>query len=185
MPSPADAAGRGRTRASSVRRWDATRRGPAARARRSCGSSLLLTVVVRVVLAVEVALEGVEMPGPESPVGFEPLVEPLERRGFDPVDAALRVDPARDEPRLAQHLQVLGHRRLADVERVDEVAHAALRRAELVEDQPPGRLCKHRERVRGHRSIFLGTYMPVKAYTTRTQRATSSGGARAARYPAP
>ena len=101
------------------------------------------------------ALEGVEVPGPQAPVRLEPLVEPLERQRLDAVDAALRSHPARDEARVPQHLQVLGHRRLAHREGVDQVADAALRRAQLVEDLPPGRLGKHGERVCGHGSNML------------------------------
>src|SRR5262245_54569169 len=105
------------------------------------------------------AFEGIEVAVPQAPVGLEPFVELPERTGFDAVDALLGSGPAGHETRLAQHLEVLGHRRLADGHRGNQLADAPLAGAELVEDVPPRRLRKNGERLNSH----LGS-MPCDAY---------------------
>jgi hypothetical protein len=52
----------------------------------------------------------------------KPGVERPERLGLDPVDAPLGGDPARDQTAAQEHLQMLGHRRLADHQRFRELA---------------------------------------------------------------
>ena len=82
------------------------------------------------------ALEGVEPVAPRHAVGRQPLVDGVERLGPEPVHAAWPGHGDVDEPRLAQHAEVLGHERLAHAERVDELAHGTLPRSKQVEQAP-------------------------------------------------
>jgi hypothetical protein len=53
-------------------------------------------------------LEGVEMPGPQTTVRFEPHVEWLEPSRFDAIDAVLRGGTARDELKTFRCLDTAG-----------------------------------------------------------------------------
>src|SRR3954470_22438519 len=75
---------------------------------------------------VEMAFEGVEAGGPQAAVRIEPLVEVAEGLGPGAVDAALGIDADLDQAGGPQHPQVLGHRRLAQGQRGDEVADGPL-----------------------------------------------------------
>lgn len=50
------------------------------------------------------AFDRVEPPRPLGPVGLEPLVELAQRRGPEPVEAALGIGAHLDEAGVAQHL---------------------------------------------------------------------------------
>ena len=102
-------------------------------------------------------LEGVEVFGPQAAVWLEPFLEGVERMWFDPVDALLCCRTAGDEAGFAQHLQVLGHRGLADRERFDKLTDAALRPTELVENAAPGWLGEYAKRVPRHTVNMLFT----------------------------
>jgi hypothetical protein len=91
-------------------------------------------------LSIEVTFQGIQVLGPELPIRLEPVRERFERLGLEAVDALLSRAAARDEARLSQHLEVLGDRRLADRERVDELTHAARGPDELTQDLTPRRL---------------------------------------------
>ncbi|HVG74663.1 MAG TPA: hypothetical protein VM824_04735 [Thermoleophilaceae bacterium] len=77
-------------------------------------------------LLVQVLFERIEAAAPELAVRGEPGVQLGERLGTQPVPPPLPVAPNPDEPRLAQHAQVLRHARLAQLEVLDEVADGAL-----------------------------------------------------------
>src|SRR5207245_24240 len=148
------------------------------------GSSLLLVV--------EMVFEGVEVLVPQAPVRGEPLVEGPEGTRFYPVDALLRGRTAGDETGFPQHLQVLGHGRLADLEHLDELADAAVGPAQHVEDPAPGRLGDDREGVNGHtRNILFRAYAcqglcPRPGYpSVRTQVLAGSPQSRAMSVPVP
>ena len=98
----------------------------------------------------------VEPIAPCGAVRREPLVDLAQRLGTQPVDAALRVHPHVDDAGLAQHPQVLRHRRLADAERGDKVADRPILLAQQIEDAPPVRLSEHVEHP---------TSMPVELYS--------------------
>src|SRR5689334_17615861 len=106
--------------------------------------------------------ETVECAGPQFAVRREPLVDGAQRLRANAVDAPLRVGPRVDEPRLAQHPQVLRHRGLAERERVYEILHRLFPYPKDVEDPAPIRLGEHVEGGR-HPSILLSSYIPVKA----------------------
>ena len=99
---------------------------------------------------VEVALEGVEPPGPQPPVGGEPRIDLRQRLGAHLVDAPLRVLAHGDEAALAQHAQVLRHAGLAHAERRDEVADGARALQEEVQDAPARGLGEDLEGRGGH-----------------------------------
>ena len=85
----------------------------------------------------EMPFQGVEVSIPGPPVGSQPLVHVAERFEPDAVDAALRVGVRVHEACVAQNLQVFGDRRLAERQRLDQVAHRPLVLDEEVEDPPP------------------------------------------------
>lgn len=64
--------------------------------------------------AGEVGLEGVELIGPEAAVAVDPAIELGEALPPQGVDAPLAVGGDLDEPRLLQHLEVPGDRRLGE-----------------------------------------------------------------------
>src|SRR6516162_9172642 len=106
----------------------------------------------------------VEPRRPQPPVGLEPFVDRPQRLGPDPVDPPLRVDSRLDQPRVAQHPEVLGHRRLAQSGRVDQLADGTLGRDQQIEDLPSMRLGEYGERGRHQELIYMISYMRVKTY---------------------
>src|SRR4051812_49891561 len=76
---------------------------------------------------------------------MQPLLDRAERFGLQPVDASLAVDRRLDQPGIAQHLQVLRHRRLTEPELVDQLPHGVLGVEEQVEDLAAVRLGEHLE----------------------------------------
>src|SRR6185295_4930758 len=90
------------------RRW-LRRRG---RARIAHGCSSVLSFPRCRLHPIEMAFEGIDMGLPEAPEWSKPGVDLPERLGPDLIDAALGFDPRLYEAGLAQHAQVLGHRRL-------------------------------------------------------------------------
>src|SRR5215207_2132034 len=111
------------------------------------------------------ALERVEMVRPQAPVGREPGVKLAQRARVDAVDPALSGGAARDEAGVTQDPEVLGHRRLADAERVDELTDTAFRRADPVDDAAPGRLRENRDGVRGHGAKYSVRGICVSRHT--------------------
>jgi hypothetical protein len=61
----------------------------------------------------------------------------------EPVDPAASVLEHVDRPHFTQHAQVLGHLRLSQRERFDEIVHGVLARGQEIQDLPPPRL-RHR-----------------------------------------
>ena len=62
--------------------------------------------------AVEVAFESIYVIGPEAAERSEPGIQLLKWLGFQPVETALCIHCRFHKTCLAQHAQVLGHRRL-------------------------------------------------------------------------
>ena len=88
----------------------------------------------RLVHAIEVAFERVDVGGPEAPEGRQPRVDFHERLGSDPVDAPLRVHARFHEAGVAQHAQVLGDRRLRHAKLLLDLADGPLRGGEQAQD---------------------------------------------------
>jgi hypothetical protein len=84
-----------------------------------------------------VVFEAVKVRRPELAVRAEPFVELRERLGPDAIQASLRVCARLDEAGVPQHAKVLGHRRLADPEAVDELADRPFSVAEQIQDLEP------------------------------------------------
>ena len=119
-PSPADDAARGRERASTCRRpfrTSAPAAGPGAYFSRLLIGFFPFFASCRCLAACSIRSRWRSSAStwrrPEAPERREPGVDLHERLGPDPVDAPLRVDARLDEAGLAQHAQVLGHRRSA------------------------------------------------------------------------
>jgi len=86
---------------------------------------------------VEMTLEGVEAAGPHGPVWLQPGIELAQRLRPHPINPSLRIDPRFNETNLAQDAQVLRHRRLADVEFLDQLADRPLAVAKQFDDDSP------------------------------------------------
>src|SRR3954466_14560159 len=87
---------------------------------------------------IEVLAEPVEGLVPELAVVLEERRGVLEGRTLDPRGPQPPVLPARDKPRLLEHLQVLGHRLQRDRERLGELVDRRLAAREPREDLPSG-----------------------------------------------
>jgi hypothetical protein len=94
----------------------------------------------------EVRLQLVEAVAPHLAVGLEPLVELDEGLCPEAVHPALAVRPGDDEPRVAEHTEVLGHSGLAQGKPLDQDVHGLLTTPERIEDQAPARLGEHLDR---------------------------------------
>lgn len=90
--------------------------------------------------------EPVEAGAPERAVRVQPFIEVGKRLGADPVQAALSVDARVDQPRLPEHPQVLGDRRLAQAEAIDELPDWLLAVAKHLENREAARLSEDLER---------------------------------------
>jgi hypothetical protein len=99
-----------------------------------------------------VVFEAVKVRRPELAIRGEPFVELRERLGSDAIEAPLRVCACLDETGVPQHAKVLGHRRLADTEAVDKLAHRPFSVAEQIQDLESPRLGEdlQRSEFRGH-----------------------------------
>jgi hypothetical protein len=73
-----------------------------------------------------VSLQGIDVPGPETPEGNQPGVELHERLRSQSIETTLTIDPGLHAPGLSQHPQVLGHRRLRQPELALDIAYGAL-----------------------------------------------------------
>ncbi len=93
-------------------------------------------------------LEVVEVPGPQASIWRKPLVHRPQRLGANAVEPLLGLRPHINQAGLSQHAQVLRHRRLAQLELADELAHGALAGTEEVENASAVRLSDDLER--GH-----------------------------------
>src|SRR5579871_4298985 len=101
---------------------------------RSC--SLSFHVAGR--LAGEALFELVEAVAPELAVRLQPVVELDQRLGAYAIEPPLAIGSHRHQARLTQHPQLLGDRRLAHAEALDEGVDGLLAPAQLLEDAAPG-----------------------------------------------
>src|SRR6187401_1438344 len=95
------------------------------RARSGLASSFF-TFALRRFHSVEVCTQSVEARAACVDLRLHPLPRLVERIDFQPVDARLRFLPIRDQPALAQHLQMPRYRRIGDVEARVDFARRAL-----------------------------------------------------------
>jgi len=84
--------------------------------------------------AVEMALEGIDVRGPEAAELRQPRIELLEGFRFQAVETALRVDGGFNETGVTQHAQVLGDGGLRHAKPALDLSHGLLRGAEEAED---------------------------------------------------
>jgi hypothetical protein len=91
----------------------------------------------------EMLAQGIQALAPQVSERGQPRVELRQRLGPDPVQAALGVRADDHETRISQDPEMLGHRRLAECELPDQLAHRALAVAQQVEDATAGRLGQH------------------------------------------
>jgi hypothetical protein len=98
-------------------------------------------------MVVHVLFEIVEASGPEPAVSFEPHLDDVEPLGIDAVDPALCFGSHMDEPRVAQNLEVLRDRGLAQLKAIDEFANGSLAPSEFFDDGKPSVVCESCERL--------------------------------------
>jgi hypothetical protein len=100
--------------------------------------------------------EGIERRAPPCPIWGEPVVDLPERLGAHLVEASLSITANLDEAEVAEHSEMLGHRRLADVEGAHQLADRPLPGPEKVEYPTPVGLGKCLE-CGGHGSEYAVT----------------------------
>jgi hypothetical protein len=122
---------------------------------------------------VQVPFEVIEAGRPHPPVGLEPLVDRPEWLGAHSVEAALSVDPHVDEPCFAKDAKVLGDRRLAEAEAVDELADGPLGPNQQVKDPAAVGLREYVERG-GH---CYGLLCPIQHIANQQYKTGTGSGA--------
>ena len=86
------------------------------------------------------AFERIHVRRPEAPERSKPGIDLPERLGPDPIDAPLGFDARLHEAGLAQHAEMLRHRRLTHPQPALDLADGLLRRRQQAEDGPAVRL---------------------------------------------
>jgi len=87
-----------------------------------------------------VSFEGIEAVRPEHAIGLQPLADLGEGFWTQRVQAPLAIGADRDEPNLAQHLEMLGHAGLTELQAFDQLSGVSLAITQQVEDLPAVRL---------------------------------------------
>lgn len=90
------------------------------------------------VFGAELALEGIEAARPEGTHVLEPVFEFVEAAGVDHLDAGLALGADGDETGLAEDLEVLGDRRGAQLELLDQLTGGAIPLGEQLDDATSG-----------------------------------------------
>jgi hypothetical protein len=105
----------------------------------------------RALAAGDLGREGIEVGCPEPPEAIEPCVDISERARIDRVDPPRALGAHGREPAVAQHLEVLGDRRLRDPElgsdHRDDLARRVLALGQELHDPAPDRIAEDVERV--------------------------------------
>src|SRR5215469_6633106 len=125
---------------------------------------------------VQVPAEFVEVLVPQLPVRSEPRIEFGQRCGVDRIDAALGIRQHGDKPRLAEDPQVLGRRRLAQFQCIDEFTDCPRSLTKQVESGTPLRIRERHPCCLGH-----ACNMPTLAYACQGMKRSFA----AARTPGP
>src|ERR1700704_1079591 len=71
----------------------------------------------------QIGVQPIEALLPELPVPLHPIGDVLERRCLEPAGPPLRLAAARDQPRGFQHLEMLGYRGEAHLERFGQLVY--------------------------------------------------------------
>src|SRR5690349_18381380 len=106
-------------------------------------ATFLLRLFFRLVLGLklaEVILQPVEPLLPELTIALQPVVDAFQRLRLELAGPPLRLAAARDQAGGFQHLEMLGDRRAADVERLGELRHRGFAKREPRQDGPAGRI---------------------------------------------
>src|SRR5215813_749375 len=83
--------------------------------------SLAAAFVVLCLQFAQIVVEPVEAPLPELAIVLDPVGDLLEKLGLQPAETPLYIAGTGDQPRLLQHLEMLGNRRKAHGERLGEL----------------------------------------------------------------
>ena len=94
-------------------------------------------LVARSAEPMERIAERIEAGFPEGPKLLRPPHDVLQGLGLQPIEAVATLGALGDQAGLPQHRQVLAHRRLAHLERIDQLANARLPGAQHVEHAAP------------------------------------------------
>src|SRR5438128_5918396 len=114
---------------------------------RSGAITLLAAAMCLLLLQLaQVCVEAIEALLPEDPVPLHPLRRIPQAVGLEPGGAPLGVTPARDQPGLLEHLEVLRYGWEGHVKGSRQLGDGGLARGEPGEDRAPGRIRDRRER---------------------------------------
>ena len=91
-------------------------------------------------LAVEMALEGVDVIGPQLTEGSQPFVDLAQAVRSDAVDASLRVDGRFDKSRFPQYAEMFRDCGLSHSQRMLDVSYGLLRNCQKSKNPSPVRL---------------------------------------------
>ena len=89
---------------------------------------MLLRLYAVLIHVVEVALQSIDVSGPEAAELGQPRIQLLKWFRFQPVETALRIYRGFDEAGIAQHAQVLGDGRLRHAKSALDLANGLLGR---------------------------------------------------------
>src|SRR5271166_5421734 len=132
-----------------VHALNTSRRGASmTRVTTSSRSAVLMFASTALLLALQflqVALEAVEALFPEDAVVLQPVGRTLERARFQPAWAPLCLTAAGDQAGVLQHLEVLGDRGEAHVERFGQFGDRGLAGGQPCQDRPARRVREGRE----------------------------------------
>ena len=110
---------------------------------------------------VEVSFQCIETVTPGGPVRRQPLIDLPQRLAPEPVQPSLGVGPDLDQPRLAQHPEMLRYRRLADAKAGYQVTDCLFASAQQVENAAPvglGQNFEHAPNMTTKKYICQGIY---------------------------
>src|SRR5262245_55503010 len=113
--------------------------------------------------SLRVCLDAPELSTPVLGEHPAPVVDRAKRFCVSAIQRATAVASYRDELHVEKHLQVLGHRRLSELERLGDLADRSLLGRDKFQDVPASRLGNGVERIRNcrrasHASIYIFPY---------------------------
>src|SRR5215218_4614274 len=118
-------------------------------------------------LLLRVCLDSTQLSAPVPRKHAAPVVDRAQRLRVDPVEGAPAVPTHTYKADVSQHLQVLRHRGLPQLERARDVGHRALVAPDELEDVTPARLRNRVEGIRrgrgaGHEPLYIPIWEYVK-----------------------
>ena len=118
--------------------------------------------MVVVVVLLGVCLDPSELSAPVPREHPAPIVNRAKRLRVQPIHRLPALAPREDQPDVSQHLQVLRHRGLTELEGVGDIGHRSLVAGDELEDVSTPRFRDRIEGIRGRRGArHEGLYIPI------------------------